>query len=261
MAVRIGFKPNESNISKNGPLQDQSIKAAAAFLTFGNSGYMSTVARRENGSVAIVPLKENVSFEDINVEWNRDVSVDDIALVAVADANQYKKTELTLKSAVHSKHKDVTKELLNNDKKYAEIEKTDVLDLTFDNPVEPENGWVRDFVLVTTGRYDVLEENSSVATKKIPNAFDLYVNSPNPFNPTTIIVYALKENVKVSLKIYNVLGQEVRTLVNETQSAGYQSVLWDGKNNAGSKVPAGIYFYTIRTGKAVTSGKIVLMPK
>lgn len=93
-----------------------------------------------------------------------------------------------------------------------------------------------------------------------PNCFALNQNYPNPFNPTTTIKYALMEDVKVSLKIYNTLGQEVRTLVNEDQTAGFKEIMWDGKNNTGAAVPSGIYIYRLVAGsKFVKANKMMLV--
>ncbi|MEJ2048991.1 MAG: FlgD immunoglobulin-like domain containing protein [Calditrichota bacterium] len=84
-------------------------------------------------------------------------------------------------------------------------------------------------------------------------------NYPNPFNPTTSIGYALKENTKVVLKIYNLLGQEVRTLVNGNQEVGYKKVAWDGMNDKGTRVASGIYIYRIKAGDFVKARKMILM--
>ena len=94
---------------------------------------------------------------------------------------------------------------------------------------------------------------------EIPTEFGLDQNYPNPFNPTTTIKYALKENVQVTLKVYNMLGQEVRTLVNGWQEAGYKQVVWDGLNNNGSPVASGIYIYQIQAGDFVKAYKMILM--
>lgn len=93
-----------------------------------------------------------------------------------------------------------------------------------------------------------------------PTAFALHQNYPNPFNPTTTITYDVKEQTRVVLKVYNVLGQEVRTLVDRMENAGARkTVVWDGKNNAGHSVSTGIYFYRIEMGKFVKSRKMMLM--
>ncbi len=106
---------------------------------------------------------------------------------------------------------------------------------------------------------DKADEESDVKAE-IPQSFALDQNYPNPFNPTTTIKYALKEDAKVNLKIYNALGQEVRTLVNEHQNAGFREIMWDGKNNKGSAVPSGVYIYRLVAGSSfVKSNKMMLM--
>ena len=76
----------------------------------------------------------------------------------------------------------------------------------------------------------------------VPSSFALSQNYPNPFNPTTTIRYELPVLCKVTIKIYNLLGQEVRTLENEIQSAGSHLLIWDSKNTAGVGVASGAYF-------------------
>jgi hypothetical protein len=93
----------------------------------------------------------------------------------------------------------------------------------------------------------------------IPDEFALHQNYPNPFNPTTTIRYDLKENSDVVLQIYNLLGQNIRTLVNARQEAGYREVVWDGRNNVGNAVASGIYIYRIEAGNFVQTRKMVLM--
>ncbi len=78
-----------------------------------------------------------------------------------------------------------------------------------------------------------------------PKNFRLFQNFPNPFNPTTKISYDLPKDTKVNLKIYNLSGQEVRTLVNEVQSAGHKSAVWNGKDDSGIIVSSGLYIYRL----------------
>jgi len=85
-------------------------------------------------------------------------------------------------------------------------------------------------------------------------------NYPNPFNPTTTIRFSLKRPGKVQIRIYNVRGQLVRTLVDGTRTAGeIHTVRWDGKNNARQTVSSGVYFYRITTGDFVKTKKMVLL--
>jgi hypothetical protein len=92
-----------------------------------------------------------------------------------------------------------------------------------------------------------------------PSAFQLLPNYPNPFNPTTTIRYNLPRTSKVVLKIYNLLSQEVQTLVNEKQTAGEKSVVWDGRNYFGQQVSSGIYIYQIQAGNYVHRRKMILI--
>lgn len=93
----------------------------------------------------------------------------------------------------------------------------------------------------------------------VPESFALHRNYPNPFNPTTTIRYDLRSDVNVSLKIYNVLGQEVRTLASGFQQAGSRSAVWDGKNDFGRQVASGIYVYRIEAGKFRQTRKMMLL--
>jgi hypothetical protein len=93
----------------------------------------------------------------------------------------------------------------------------------------------------------------------LPKEFALRQNYPNPFNPETKISFDLPNRVDVTLTIYNMLGQKVKTLVNEARPAGTYTILWDGSNNQGVKVASGIYVYTIRAGDFVQSRKMTFM--
>jgi len=87
-----------------------------------------------------------------------------------------------------------------------------------------------------------------------PDAFHLSQNYPNPFNPTTIITYQIPSVSRVVLKVYNVLREEVVTLVNETESPGKYNVKFDGNN-----LPSGVYFYHITTGGFTDIRKLMLL--
>ncbi|MCZ6819787.1 MAG: T9SS type A sorting domain-containing protein [Calditrichaeota bacterium] len=88
-----------------------------------------------------------------------------------------------------------------------------------------------------------------------PQTFSLSQNYPNPFNPETVIEYQLQGSSSVRLRIYNVMGQEVRTLVNEKKPAGAYRVRWDGRDDGGKVVPAGVYFYRLEVGGAARGGR------
>ena len=92
-----------------------------------------------------------------------------------------------------------------------------------------------------------------------PLANRLAQNFPNPFNPLTTIHYDMKEKGLVRIKIYNVAGELVRTLVNDVKDAGAYSLPWDGRNNAGADVASGIYFYKMETKGFSATKKMVIL--
>lgn len=92
-----------------------------------------------------------------------------------------------------------------------------------------------------------------------PNNFKLFQNYPNPFNSETTINYQLPFDFYVVLKIYNILGREVKTLVNEKKTAGYYSVRWDGTNISDTKVSSGIYLYKIKTKDFIEMKKLIIL--
>jgi hypothetical protein len=84
--------------------------------------------------------------------------------------------------------------------------------------------------------------------------YELLQNYPNPFNPTTTINYQLPQAGFVTLKVYDVLGNEIETLVNEEKPAGTYKLTWDAEN-----LPGGVYFYRIRTESYTKTRKMVLL--
>jgi len=95
--------------------------------------------------------------------------------------------------------------------------------------------------------------------QEIPQAFSLGQNFPNPFNPQTTIRFSLDAPAFTTVMIYNILGQQVRRLVSEEMDAGEHAVVWSGRDEGGSPVSSGIYFYTIQAGEHFESKKMVMV--
>jgi hypothetical protein len=93
----------------------------------------------------------------------------------------------------------------------------------------------------------------------VPAVFSVDQNYPNPFNPSTIIRYNIPQAAVVSVKIYNMIGQEVKTLFNGNLTAGVHNVTWNGDNNFGSKVASGIYIYLVKYNDQFQVKKMVLL--
>ena len=92
----------------------------------------------------------------------------------------------------------------------------------------------------------------------IPAEFTLSQNYPNPFNPVTTFEYQLPENSYVSMKVYTLLGQKIRTLIEEYRPAGSWTVKWDGTNDFGNKVPSGIYLLRMKAGSYIQIRRMTL---
>jgi len=103
-------------------------------------------------------------------------------------------------------------------------------------------------------KYQTLITSVDENETKIPAGFSLSQNYPNPFNPTTCIKYALSNNEFVTLKVFDPLGKEVATLVNEVKPAGYYQIEFNA-----AKLPSGIYFYKLQAGNFVETKKMILI--
>ena len=104
-----------------------------------------------------------------------------------------------------------------------------------------------------------LEYVSAQLNNTIPIEFALKQNYPNPFNAVTKLQYAIPKNSHVEIIIYDMLGREVKTLINQTQDAGNRSVIWDATNDYGKPVSTGIYLYQIQAGEYMQTKKMVLL--
>ncbi len=96
-------------------------------------------------------------------------------------------------------------------------------------------------------------------SQAIPDRFILEQNFPNPFNPETRIGYQIPAAAEVNIQIFNILGQEIRTVVDGHQAAGSYSVMWDGRDAAGQVVPSGVYLYRLTAGEFTAVRKMILM--
>jgi photosystem II stability/assembly factor-like uncharacterized protein len=123
--------------------------------------------------------------------------------------------------------------------------------------IDKYNGWaVGDggIVLRTTDGGGAFVTSSEENISSLPDKYELFQNYPNPFNPTTKISYALPQNSFVELKVFNLLGQEIATLVNQEKPAGYYQVDFNA-----SSLPSGVYFYQLNAGEFVITKKMLLL--
>jgi hypothetical protein len=101
-----------------------------------------------------------------------------------------------------------------------------------------------------------VDENASFL---LPHRFSVSQNCPNPFNPVTTIEYSLPRRSQVSIEIFNMLGQRVRSLVNESKSAGSYRIEWNGCDDADKPVSTGVYLYRFQADDVVQTKKMLLL--
>ena len=114
------------------------------------------------------------------------------------------------------------------------------------------------------GQYEVVIEKITAVQEgtegqSLSEGFALFQSYPNPFNPSALIPYRLNWETYVRLTIYNVLGQPVRALVDEHQLAGQHQAIWDGRDNWGIGLSAGVYLYRIEADGYIQTRKMVMM--
>ncbi len=138
----------------------------------------------------------------------------------------------------------------------------DLVDLVFRTSVTPsaEDFQITESVLV--GLDGAVEPFTNVEIgdlRPLPDAHGLDRNAPNPFNPSTVIGFRLPEAGRVRLVVYNLLGQEVRVLVNEKMEAGYFTMTWDGTDELGRRVASGVYIYRMKAGAFSATRRMLLL--
>ncbi len=136
------------------------------------------------------------------------------------------------------------------------VKLTDIGDL------KQEGAWNGDFDLDAVVAVNSQQGQPSAVKEQvvsIPENFQLFQNYPNPFNPETVIKFSTDEVGQIELKVFNTLGQEIKTLINEVKNKGTYQVVWNGKDNAGKFVVSGLYFYQLKSGAKIQIRKMTLL--
>jgi hypothetical protein len=120
-------------------------------------------------------------------------------------------------------------------------------------------GWTAQSLASTKESGRILSPVGVSEEALIPREFFLSQNYPNPFNPTTSISYGLPTDSHVKIEVFNLLGQRVRTLVDEVQKAGYKRLVWDGRDGQGKAVASGMYLYRLRTDDNQATKKMMML--
>lgn len=243
------------------PIGNKGWGGVATIFIDPNNSIDKKFAMRENMSEVIVPFSSlNDAVDHVEINWTNPFAVTYFAVVPVAYSG-FDVTELNIFDALHSINKsDILTAVQAKDNNYTELDSADFITIRFDSLAPPQNGWVRDFVIETNGRYTVgtgyanlLNKRNNIQNNSIYN-FALHTNYPNPFNPKTLIKYDIGRNTFVTLSVYNLLGQLISVLINENKEPGNYSVEFDGTN-----LPSGLYIYKIESSDYIESKKMLLV--
>src|SRR5260221_1866488 len=223
-------------------------------------------ARRELNSVVILPLfGDSNKISNFKIKWQSDFQMKYLGMATV-EYTGFDINELSLYSAYHitsSTSTNIASNLTDLDSNYAIVTNSGIIKMKFDASGLPNlsSGHKREFVIEVNGHYVAgsgsmnANVNKTQEQTQVPLTYSLSQNYPNPFNPVTKINYSIAKDNKVKLVIYDILGREVITLLNnEFKQAGRYSVNFDGTNFA-----SGVYFYRIEAGNFVQSKKMLLI--
>ncbi len=214
-------------------------------------------APRANGAVVSFklgnpgkgPLRLRLDWEDDAVISNLTVSPviqHDLNVVDISPATAH----------LNGRHIE-RDQLSREDGQFVQIMPGDILRMQFDGITDPPPGVRYEYVFRYTGYYTSFNDRHDRAL--LPDSPQLYPNYPNPFNPITNIPFALPVSGHVTIDVYNVLGQKVRTLLDGPVSSGFKVIQWDGCSSSGSSVASGVYYVRMQSGEAVTTRNMSLV--
>lgn len=189
------------------------------------------------------------------------------AVEALEDIEVVMPTVLTLSDAAHSRLGVVSPAVRDSGDTKTTLVPGDSLMLEF-AATEIPAGMVRSLFLTAKGsceRLDGAEVHDIEAVRAVVNEpileFSLGAAFPNPSDGTVTIGYTLPRQVPIVLRVYNVAGREVRTLVDQEQTAGRREALWDGHDNGGRRVSSGVYFYRLQAGPWRSERKLIVLQR
>lgn len=247
--------PNPEKANNSGDRLYAEIEDAA-----GNWHYLGGIPPREHSSATsqwlVSPNTADLgeTFR-VKISWESEYSVDCQTLQVQDNANVIER-HLKPVEATHTVAGKVGASLAGTDNDIITLSPGETIDLAFEAP-ERIRGYhpSRAFFLKTHGYY----ESMSKQGQALPDNYSLDDNYPNPFNPSTNIGFALPSTQEVTLKVYNLLGQEVKTIFSGEMEQGHHVLTWDGDNNSGESVASGVYFYRLETKQFSDSKKMMLL--
>lgn len=202
-------------------------------------------------------LNPDDSLMTIRLEWTRQITLDYLPLIA-AEPAPCTVTPVAMAKAEHSSRSILLSALTRDDGQTVTLEPGEQLELEFEAPTPPD-GQQQTIVIKAVGRYDRRQVDHEADPSTIPGSYEFAQNYPNPFNPTTTFEFALPQSGRVSLEIYNLLGQKVATVIKRSYPVGRHTVAWDGATDRGTPIASGIYFARFTADAFTATKKLVVM--
>jgi hypothetical protein len=238
---------------------------------FFDGGVSVTNPDTEKKSINLLSLSNDTTNQKLTLIRSIDLAKNDSIKLDNLEGSKYKLTSFGTEKTYSLEIQNVSESGL------VQFKKSDVtLGSNTSHTIEPDWENVRDSLLTIVidagndGRIDDTLKLQNELTdihdhgSLIPREYKLYQNYPNPFNPLTTIEYSIPEQSYITLKVFDILGREVATLVNEEKKAGIYEVEFSAKGGSASggnanNLPSGIYFYQIKTGSFIQTRKMLLL--
>ncbi|MCH8070132.1 MAG: T9SS type A sorting domain-containing protein, partial [Candidatus Marinimicrobia bacterium] len=194
---------------------------------------------------------------DLRIKWSHSISINYLPFRWFLRP-EVKPFKLELRSAVHSTDGERKIRLDRSFDKHVVLRPGEQIDLTY-YAEPPPSGIRRMLMLKAKGKYESIFAPRSTGSGILPKTYSFDQNYPNPFNPSTTFSFGLPEAAHVTLKVYNILGQTVVTLIDNDYEAGEHSHNWNGKLTNGDHIATGVYFAKLTAGEFSSSRKMVVL--
>lgn len=229
-------------------------------LAMTDNGYTiieSIEAPRANGSRVSfkIPAPQSTTI-NLKLEWETNIAIDRIR-VSLCPTIDVEIQRIGISNASLDGEQATLKNVQLVDEQFVMLFPGHTLALTFEGIQPPAEGYYQEYVLVSTGYYTSFNDQGD--SRLLPDNPELLQNYPNPFNPVTIIPYSLPKSGHVRIDVFNLLGQTVRTLVDEDIKAGYNAVEWNGTNASGTPVASGVYLIRMQASGSTFTKSMQLL--